>query len=72
MIFNLLLACRGNRYINEGNEYWELLKLIEIRPNRLLAFDGRCFHSQYIQSGHYSQAFRVNQILHLSQKKKAL
>ena len=69
MIFNPLFACRDNTYINDGNEYWELLELIEMRPNRLMMFDGRCFHSQYIQSGDYNQAFRVNQILYLSQKK---
>jgi hypothetical protein len=67
MIFNPLFACRSNTYINDGNDYWELLKLIEMRPNRLMMFDGRCFHSQYIQPGDYDQSFRVNQILYLSQ-----
>ena len=67
MIFNPLFACRENRYINDGNEFWELIKLIEMKPNRLMIFDGRCFHSQYIQSEHYNEAFRVNQILYLSQ-----
>ena len=70
MLFNPLFACRENHYINDGNEYWELLQLIEMRPNRLIIFDGRCFHSQYIQSGEYDQAFRVNQILYLSQERK--
>ena len=69
MIFNPLFARRNNTYINEGNEYWELLKLIDMRPNRLIIFDGRCFHSQYIQSGDYDQAFRVNQIFYLSREK---
>jgi hypothetical protein len=69
MIFNPLFACRRNTYINDGNEYWELLKLIDMRPNRLMLFDGRCFHSQYIQSGDYDQTFRVSQILYLTQKK---
>ena len=67
MIFNPLFACRENRYINDGNAYWELLQLIEMRPNRLMMFDGRCFHSQYIHPGDYDQAFRVNQILYLRQ-----
>ncbi|GJL66620.1 MAG: hypothetical protein NPIRA05_15910 [Nitrospirales bacterium] len=66
MIFNPLFACRENRYINDGNEYWELLHLIEMKPNRLIIFDGRCFHSQYIQTQHYAEAFRVNQILYLT------
>ena len=68
MIFNPLFACRDNRYINEGNAYWELLQLIEMKPNRLMMFDGRCFHSQYIHPGDYDQAFRVNQILYLRQE----
>ncbi|GJL56338.1 MAG: hypothetical protein NPIRA02_34700 [Nitrospirales bacterium] len=67
MIFNPLFACRENRYINDGNEYWELLHLIEMKPNRLMIFDGRCFHSQYIQPIHYTNKFRINQILYLSQ-----
>lgn len=65
MIFNPLFAKRDETYINEGNEYWELLHLIEMKPNRLIIFDGRCFHSQFIQPGDYDQAFRVNQILYL-------
>lgn len=69
MIFNPLFACRENTYINDGNEYWELLTLVEMRPNRLMLFDGRCFHSQYIHPGDYAQSFRVNQILYLSQTK---
>ncbi len=68
MIFNPLFACQDNRYINDGNAYWELLQLIEMKPNRLMMFDGRCFHSQYIHPGDYDQAFRVNQILYLRQE----
>ena len=71
MIFNPLFACRENTYINDGNEFWELLKLIEMKPNRLIIFDGRCFHSQYIKPEHYTEAFRVNQILYLNQAQKA-
>ncbi|MDX1410724.1 MAG: DUF6445 family protein [Nitrospirales bacterium] len=67
MIFNPLFACKENRYINDGNEFWELLKIIEMKPNRLIIFDGRCFHSQYIKPEDYKEAFRVNQILYLSQ-----
>ena len=71
MIFNPLFACRENTYVNDGNEYWELIKFIEMKPNRLIIFDGRCFHSQYIKPEHYTEAFRVNQILYLSQDRKA-
>jgi Family of unknown function (DUF6445) len=70
MMFNPLFANRNNTYINDGNEYWELLKLIEMKPNRLIIFDGRCFHSQYITPDQYTEAFRVNQIIYLSQKPK--
>ena len=66
MIFNPLFAAKGNAYINDGNEFWELLKLVEMRPNRLIIFDARMFHSQYIKEGQYSDAFRVNQILYLT------
>jgi len=70
MIFNPLFACKENTYINDGNEFWELLKLIDMKPNRLIIFDGRCFHSQYIQPDQYTDAFRVNQIFYLSQEDK--
>ncbi len=66
MIFNPLFARHDNTYINDGNEYWEMIHLIEMKPNRLMIFDGRCFHSQYIQPQHYVEAFRVNQILYLT------
>lgn len=68
MIFNPLFARRDPSFINEGNEYWELIHLIDMQPNRLIIFDGRCFHSQFIRPGDYDQAFRVNQILYLRQK----
>lgn len=66
MIFNPLFSCRENTYINDGNEFWELIKLIDMKPNRLIIFDGRCFHSQYIRPEHYQTGFRINQIVYLS------
>ncbi len=69
MIFNPLFAVQENTYINDGNEFWELLTLLEMKPNRLIIFDGRMFHSQYIKPDQYLEAFRVNQILYLSRKK---
>ena len=70
MIFNPVFANRDNAYINDGNAYWELLFLIRMKPNRLIIFDGRCFHSQHITTDQYTEAFRVNQVLYLSQKPK--
>ncbi len=45
------------------------------RPYRLgchkvVIVDGRCFHSQHITADQYTEAFRVNQVLYLSQKPK--
>jgi hypothetical protein len=57
-------AVPDNRYINDGNEYWELLYKIEMKPNRLVIFDGRMFHSQYIAPSQFRDYFRMNQILY--------
>lgn len=57
-------AVRENRYINDGNEYWELLYKIEMKPNRLVIFDGRTFHSQHIAPDQFRDYFRMNQILY--------
>jgi hypothetical protein len=67
-----LFAAKDNAYINDGNEFWELLKLVEMRPNRLIVFDARMFHSQYIKEGQYRDAFRVNQILYLTPEQMTL
>ncbi len=68
MIFNPLFANRENAYINDGNAYWELLFLMDMKPNRLVIFDGRCFHSQHIQPDQYTRAFRVNQVFYLNRR----
>lgn len=57
-------AAKGNVYINDGNDFWELLYLIEMKPNRLVIFDGRMFHSQHINAGQFQDSFRMNQILY--------
>lgn len=57
-------AAKGNHYINDGNEFWELLYRIDMKPNRLVIFDGRMFHSQHIQPGAFNDGFRMNQILY--------
>ncbi len=57
-------AVKGNTYINDGNDYWELLYRIDMKPNRLVIFDGRMFHSQHIAPGQFTDCFRMNQILY--------
>ncbi|MDA2911618.1 DUF6445 family protein [Nitrospiraceae bacterium AH_259_D15_M11_P09] len=64
VIFNPNYAMRENVYINDGNEFWELLSLIEMRPNRLVIFDGRMPHSQHIQPDQFRDFYRINQILY--------
>lgn len=64
VIFNPDFAVKENTYINDGNEFWELLFLIQMKPNRLVIFDGRMFHSQHILPGQFQDFFRINQILY--------
>ena len=56
-------AAPENQYINDGNDFWELLYLIDMKPNRLVIFDGRMFHSQHIKPGEFVDYYRINQIL---------
>ena len=64
VMFNSNYAMRDNSYINDGNDYWELLYLVEMKPNRLVIFDGRMPHSQHIKQGEYRDYYRINQILY--------
>lgn len=64
VFFRQEYAAQGNQYINDGNEYWELLYKIEMKPNRLVIFDGRMFHSQHIAPDRFRDFFRMNQILY--------
>jgi hypothetical protein len=64
IIFNPLFSARDS-YINDGNEFWELLYLIAMKPNRLVIFDGRMPHSQHMKDGQFRDHTRLNQILYL-------
>lgn len=64
VFFRTEYAAKDNAYINDGNDFWELLFLIEMKPNRLVIFDGRMFHSQHIATGQFQDCFRMNQILY--------
>ena len=65
MVFNPLFAATENRYIDDGNDYWELLYLVKMRFNRLVIFDGRMPHSQHLSLEAYRETPRLNQILYL-------
>ncbi|MEZ6188837.1 MAG: DUF6445 family protein [Planctomycetota bacterium] len=65
IVFNPLFAAKENRYIDDGNEFWELLYLVKMRFNRLVIFDGRMPHSQHLSLEAYRDTVRLNQILYL-------
>lgn len=65
VFFRPEFAAKENAYINDGNDYWELLYRIDMKPNRLVIFDGRMFHSQHIAPTQFRDYFRMNQILNL-------
>jgi hypothetical protein len=65
IVFNPLFAARENSYMNDGNEFWELLYLIAMKYNRLVAFDGRQFHSQHFKETDFRTQARINQLLYL-------
>ena len=65
IIFNPLFAVRENTYINDGNDFWELLYLVEMRFNRLVIIDGRMPHSQHLKAGQFGDHSRLTQALYL-------
>ena len=67
IIFNPEFAMKENSYINDGNQYWGLLYQIEMKFNRLVIFDGRMPHSQYLKDG-FEDHRRLNQILYLRER----
>jgi hypothetical protein len=64
IVFNPLFAAKDG-YINDGNEFWELLFLAEMRFNRLILFDGRVPHSQHLRPDQFRDHARINQIIYL-------
>lgn len=61
IVFNPLFAAKGNSYVNDGNEFWELLHLVEMKFNRLVLVDGRIPHSQHLSGDSFSKYPRVTQ-----------
>ena len=41
-------------YIRDSNETWELNHLVPMRFNRLVLYDGRAFHSGYVEEGDFA------------------
>ncbi|MGE0708080.1 MAG: DUF6445 family protein [Planctomycetota bacterium] len=65
IVFNPLFAAPEGEYVNDGNPYWELIYLMEMRWNRMVLFDGRIPHSQYLRPGDFEGRTRLNQMLYL-------
>jgi hypothetical protein len=65
VIFNPLFAARGNSYMNDGNDFWEFLYLVEMKFNRLVIIDGRVPHSQYLKDADFKDYSRLTQALYL-------
>ena len=49
--------------LNDGNEHWELMKLVEMRFNRLVVYDGRIPHTVYLEPGSFEDVPRLVQML---------
>jgi hypothetical protein len=41
------------------------MHLVEMKFNRLVIFDGRIPHSQYIKPGQFDETLRLNQVVYL-------
>jgi Family of unknown function (DUF6445) len=65
VIFNTRFANRDGSMLNQGNEYWELMELIEMRCNRLVVYDGRIPHTVYFEPGTFEEVPRFVQMLSL-------
>lgn len=63
VFFNETFANPDNETINEGNQYWELLDLIEMKFNRLVLFDGQIPHTEYTPKGAFGTTPRTVQLL---------
>lgn len=46
----------GSEFALDSTDDWELNELVEMRYNRLVLFDGRLFHSGYVEDGTFEGA----------------
>ncbi|MCH1430505.1 MAG: DUF6445 family protein [Chlamydiales bacterium] len=49
-------------YIVNSNQQWELLKVCEMKFNRMMLFEGQIFHSAYITPEMYIDEYRISQV----------
>lgn len=63
VFFNEAFANPENETVNEGNQYWELLELVEMKFNRLVLFDGQIPHTEYTPRNSFDDTPRTVQLL---------
>ena len=63
VFFNDRFANPNNETVNQGNRYWELMELIEMKFNRLVLFDGQIPHSEYTPEHAFNDRPRIVQLL---------
>lgn len=45
-----------------SNEHWELIELVEMRPNRLVVYPAWVFHSAYMQAGAFGRELTARRL----------
>ena len=55
-------AINFGRFMNESNEEWELIDLIEMKSNRAIFYPSNVFHSPYINEGDFTEYDRFTQL----------
>lgn len=63
VVFHPRQANPDGSMLNDGNRYWELMLLLEMRFNRLIIHDGRIPHTAYIPPGSFEEVPRLMQML---------
>jgi Family of unknown function (DUF6445) len=63
VVYDTRQANRDGSMLNGGNEYWDLMDLIEMRFNRLVVYDARIPHTVYLEPGSFEDVPRLVQML---------
>lgn len=56
-------AFRKELCITDSTDQWEMLKVVEMKFNRLVFYEGKVFHSVYGQEGHFQDYYRIVQAM---------